>query len=992
MRDLRKLWEIGGLIEDTNNDNVPDAVNVSLSLNEQCLCEGLVDFCARMGFETTSLSFDFLHKNENYEHRLEFIPSDETSMTWKGNTIRITYDSSKSLSEFLKFIAAKWHRNFDDNLEPVYVLTVRDGMVVSKNNAWPLSIENNVQQKEIVYNIKSLTDFWNDTGFLHGKEAKPLNEQSVTFRIDEQLSDNLNIWQEICYGAARIGMESTSLQFPLTGSYSNNPLKFHFKLTRNNTEVFYEDNNLYFIGEQTSLVKAIAYFFREKHWSVGGHFGIWELPYQRLSASNEVLFQDTWNDAGEVKELYDHIDNLSLECETDSVDFNIFVSEPINIRHQIKDYIRSKYPHATVNVRSSFKPGFFWIVEEVLPQLQQLEHLNRISIQCLKDEQQDGLELPIRWIQEIYPIDEILAKELDIADHLIDFELVESLESTYVLLGFDSEDNCIFKSQIDIPVSKVPYVDNERYSYPTTSFFAVTKNGEPVKNEMIITDRERFYTYYMNNIVPKLWEKVQTKDLDSGFLKPFFDRIEIKVEMSEAEYKLPVMEERISSLEALHEDLYFNTLDYFLQLGEQRIGKGYTAPGGVFPFLKVSEGCQPKAHIKVYEWKDQEKVDVITKKLIFTDNIYPTSVEYKLSNSHERYEVQPPQKPYDITIKNHELYPQKAPIRQWLVDFSYRGEPIFAYELFSPVNEKYYSAIKMSQYKPTVLIETGHHGNEVSSMPAVVELLDDIYTNYPHILENINIIAIPCANPDGVKLHQQMVKDNPEWKHHAARYNAVGLEFSDVRFKDSIFGEANVLPKILNKWAPDIIIDNHGIPSHEWTQPFAGYHISPRWDMSFWIPNSMLYGIARKLDEADYPQHAKVLKKIIHSIQQKVKGSTVHRLNQYWISRYKKYGHRFMPDMFPLELVDQFIFYQWPTETDVKSINAISRFPDWVSADILSEVADETVYDETLEICKKAQRTFNLGAIEWIERDKQSVELTYSNGNISRKRERPLNL
>src|SRR5690606_23367303 len=134
-------------------------------------------------------------------------------------------------------------------------------------------------------------------------------------------------------------------------------------------------------------------------------------------------------------------------------------------------------------------------------------------------------------------------------------------------------------------------------------------------------------------------------------------------------------------------------------------------------------------------------------------------------------------------------------------------------------------------------------------MPAIVELMDEIVTEHPEIMNHINLVIIPCANPDGVELHHLMTKDNPEWKHHAARYNAVGLEFTDVRYKESVFGEANVVPKIMNRWAPDIVIDDHGIPSHEWTQPFAGYHIPPRFNMSFWIPNSFIYGIAQKLDE-----------------------------------------------------------------------------------------------------------------------------------------------
>src|SRR5699024_3934645 len=97
---------------------------------------------------------------------------------------------------------------------------------------------------------------------------------------------------------------------------------------------------------------------------------------------------------------------------------------------------------------------------------------------------------------------------------------------------------------------------------------------------------------------------------------------------------------------------------------------------------------------------------------------------------------------------------------------------------------------------------------------------------------------------------------------------------------------------------------------------------------------------------------------ITTSIQRKVQQTDIQDLNDYWVNRYRKYGNRYMPEMFPIEMTEDFIFYKWPTEIDGDSRNAISRFPDWVSADILSEVADETVYGESLETCKKAHRLF----------------------------------
>ena len=45
--------------------------------------------------------------------------------------------------------------------------------------------------------------------------------------------------------------------------------------------------------------------------------------------------------------------------------------------------------------------------------------------------------------------------------------------------------------------------------------------------------------------------------------QPFHRDLDIEVWMSEPDFKIGVDEELISSLEALHEDLYFVTLDFF---------------------------------------------------------------------------------------------------------------------------------------------------------------------------------------------------------------------------------------------------------------------------------------------------------------------------------------------------------------------------------------------------------------------------------------------
>jgi hypothetical protein len=994
MNDLRDMWEIGGFLEDQNNDGAADQVNLWIKLDKHQVVPGLIDFCARLGFETTSLSLDFFRENSRYAHQLAFVQSDEQTVIEcvSPNEIIIFYTDPESLSELMRFLGGKWHRNFIQTAAPVTKILLDGDAVVIQDETWPLDIE--PAQSKINYNVDSLTDVWKEAGFLHGQEPSPDNKQAITFHVGEGLSELA--WTEVCYGAARAGMESTQLAFPMTGKRSAHPFTLHFEANEDEeATVALKGNSIYFTGKNDALENAISYFFREKHWSFQGHFGSWERQFHAMANEEKELFHLTWSDEGEAAELDVLIKQLEGKVnKTEPSRMTVYLSDSKEVRDRVSEKIQGMFPESEVCVRSAFKPGYFWITEEILPRLTASEdEIDAITIYCLKEEREDGLELPIRWVQEMYPADEIIAQRLNMDVSKIQFELTDALDATYRLVAYDHNGHTLSEDAISIPVSKVPYVEENKYSYPTTSYLFAEQHGEVLENSIIQTDRERFYLYYMEEVLPKLWENADVSDDMSGTLKPLFDRIEIEAGMSEEEMKIPVAEERISSLEALHEDVYFNTLDYFHVKGEETAGKAYITPGGVYPFMKVTPGKKPRAEITAYPWAERKRPFVATKKLGFQyGHRHPLWAECLVDETPQRIALNTNNENGFVPLPDDLPKPESAEIRPWLADYSYRGRPIFVYELFQDVNEDYYSAIKMSAHKPTVLIETGHHANEVSSTPGVMEMLDDLDEKHPEILKHLNLVVIPRANPDGTALQQQMAEDNPEWKLHAARYNAVGLEFSHVRYKDSVFGEANVLPKIMDRWAPDILIDNHGIPSHEWTQPFAGYHIPPRFNMSFWIPSAMLYGIARQLDEKQYPQHTEVLNKITQSIQAKVSGTKIHELNQYWLDRYKKYGHQFMPELFPIELVEEFIFYQWKAKAHPESTNGIERFPEWVSAELISEAADETVYGETLEICKKGQQLFDLGAVDWINKDVQAIRKAHEKNNVSIKRVRPLKI
>ena len=190
------------------------------------------------------------------------------------------------------------------------------------------------------------------------------------------------------------------------------------------------------------------------------------------------------------------------------------------------------------------------------------------------------------------------------------------------------------------------------------------------------------------------------------------------------------------------------------------------------------------------------------------------------------------------------------------VERSYRGRTIAAIEVVKPDGAAVRSRTKLAAMKPTHLIVARHHANEVASTTAAfrfVELLATDPATMP-LLDRCNIVVIPDENPDGTALHAMLMAEHPTWKHHAARYNAVGVEFSNhMGDPDTIYGEARVRPTLWRQWRPDVITDNHGVPSHEWWQPFAGGQNPPRFRISYWLCQALIYGICRYAPD---PPHA----------------------------------------------------------------------------------------------------------------------------------------
>ncbi|WP_010632442.1 M14 family metallopeptidase [Sporolactobacillus vineae] len=1014
MNDLRDIWSTSGLLIDTNDDAVPDETSLFIKgLTEDFLPIGLIDFIARVGLETTGTSLDFfedlsgirerwvmsLEKGTDHFSRCRLFP--------ENKVIRISASTEEKVSEFLRWFSnswpmcnpAKYLKSADENIQIVDFdgSRVRVGSCSENLSQWfPIEPKEQTQCSMFHPSFESLTDLWTTSGF-YQSDRVGLNEQTdVTFSFRSR--PVIRLFQQTCLLAAKIGLYSTGIKYPLTGrnQYSEIDFIIDGKKSKKSTVSWgIKEKGAIVIkieGNDIASANALGYLARAQPFEEGGSFGSWEGKSAKLNKDNlPVLMEKKWTAQSEKDDLLHRIDKFSGSFTKEhTLDIKAFISEPLSIRSHLKEIIEERFSYVhdlSVHVFSSYKPAYHWIEEIILPEIANFgKSIEKIVIKCKKENHAEGIELPIRWIQEIYPIDRYLNDKMHTPLKNIHFELEDKQDETYKFLALSKNGRVIFKDTLTVPVTEMNYINSEKKVYPTTGQLLISSNGKILESEHIATDREKFWNFFMKEILNKLPPLLPVDDHNRGREIPLFSYLTVDVTMSEEERKLGIGEERISPLESLHEDIYFDTLNFFSNVGKQISDTPITCPGGVRPFVHVETGADPRAEIKVLGWNSANNEKYITRSLSFdTSHFIPVRASIVHGQEMDCVEICEGNR---VAREIPGLSGKFAKV--WKAGESFEGRDILAIDVFLPGQAKYTSTHKLSLYKPTIMIETGHHPNEVSSMPAVIELINGMDRSF---LKKVNLSVIYCANPDGRALHRRMSSENKNWKLHAARFNAVGLEYYYQRFKETFFDEANVVPRVFKRWLPDVSVDDHGIPSHEWVQPFAGYNSPPSFPVSYWIPISLIYGITKDPAGKEYVLHHQFERAVVNQIAKKMKlDHEIDRLNSSIKETYKRYGSNWLSEVFPLQETEDMIFYHWNTDVSDHSHQVIARFPKWCSAELISETADETVDSEALELCKRAHRLFDMGVIETVCNTHTSRKFKNNDGYISYYRDRPLKL
>jgi hypothetical protein len=342
-------------------------------------------------------------------------------------------------------------------------------------------------------------------------------------------------------------------------------------------------------------------------------------------------------------------------------------------------------------------------------------------------------------------------------------------------------------------------------------------------------------------------------------------------------------------------------------------------------------------------------------------------------------------------------FPQASVYR---VGESYLGKRIWAMDLMAPIEASHWSQAKVSALKPTVIYSARQHANEVSSTSHVLRFAELLLTDpaYQHVLDTVNVVIHPITNPDGAQLAYDLYTITPDHMLHAGYLGSLGVDVTRGQGDDDpMYPETKVRPKLWRTWLPDIFLNPHGYPSHEWVQIFSEYAGWVRnratesrgwWGMRGWFMPSFNY-----VDSPDFPDHKKAAFEIRDRITAKMNAvPEIRALNDRAYDRYRRYAFEFDSENFKMDFADSVLIYTAIKGSDGSGGGVMSdpHVTIWSGG---TEAPDETAHGEWLQLVATAGLQYDKALLEYLLQGNHEIERTAEEfaGGVSLKihRERP---
>jgi hypothetical protein len=686
-------------------------------------------------------------------------------------------------------------------------------------------------------------------------------------------------------------------------------------------------------------------------------------------------------------------------------------------KHQLDHVLKQKGYSPETEVLRTHKPAVSWLLEMVDPSLPR--EVCSLKISCRPFCRPGQMEPQARWIREMYPAPDVICDRRGWQVTQVEMILDDTQSSDYTVTACDAAGRMIASYSLTVPVSELPYALENRQEqrvYPAQAGFEIFRDGEIFHQCFVPADRELFWRRFQDKWLPGMSAVMagMLPGLEQCNALAFWEEIQIEVAIDDSQESAGLAQERIAPMEALHEDLYFGLLAYMESFRQQHCPDSRMQLGRIMPLMRAAGGEQPWARLRLKPMRTQvplprprPAIEHIgyRRGALFVDFFQDrspksTSEKERLCaaarsrgfrfSPHEtgiRYIVRPARKPAALTSKKSlaapdiESIPTGETVREWTRDLSGRpgirvwhagtsllGQDIPAVE----ATAGNMPARRARLLKPTLLVNARHHANEVSGTNAAMALLHKLaaYGRTAGVPARVNLVVVPLENADGVDTLEKMLPESPDHKLHAARYNALGMEYYDQYFdKDTRFSEARVKTRLFERWLPEYMLDLHGVPSHEWEQPFSGY-INPRFK-EHWIPRSFVYAILPFYGRDGHPAS-----NIAAALAQEMSAALetqadILALNQEIFDRYRRYAKAFEPEVYDSDMAGSLVVT--PTCERISKINFGTRKWPLVKSEIITEVLDEVATGPWLARCVRAHLVVIDTVLKRMQKEKKAV-------------------
>lgn len=715
----------------------------------------------------------------------------------------------------------------------------------------------------------------------------------------------------------------------------------------------------------------------------------------------------------------------------------ILVSRPLHVRQALKTrwehLLREKGYGTDIRVLNAYKPGLCWLMEVVRPRLVEIGGVDEMELAFRTFEAgAGGMEMKSRWLQEAFPAPDLLARDLGL--DLAALRLVElpDLPEAYRFRAW-KKGNTVFEATFTPRYSRLPYLPSairSQWSHPAAAG-AFIERGQGVLLDLALpTDREVFWQRFQEHWLPQLSREMDERrsELTLAGAPAFWEEVRLEIRIPESDDRLQLGQERVCPLEALHEDLYFGLLDFYRDYAERHELRDDLNFGRILPIVICPQAGRPEARLVARPYRPTKitrkpgrsraavcgigrqggglrlffNIDRLTFELgqklaavagswgvnlglsrhgFHLDIGYPAKMD-RASSAVAGTPEPPADRRLDLSgnkkwIRRLARLPH---LRAWQGGISVEGRPIHVLE--ARLEAPGISSLGKARFlKPALLFNARHHANEVSSTNAALRLAWCLSQTAEgqDLLQRVNVAVIPMENPDGVATLEALSTGCRDHKLHAARYNALGVEwYDDYHRERPRFPEAKVKRGLWRRWLPRYVLDAHGVPSHEWDQPFAGT-VNPRF-REYWIPRAFVFAILPFVNEPAHPGHASARAIAADLAKNMAAHGDIGARNAVFASRYARYARAFAPEVFPASVCEGLVIVPTAPRIDPSNFGRV-HWP-LTETELVTEVADEVVEGPWLEMCVRAHLTAAMTLLRRLARAPRASLQELENGGF----------